>query len=60
MDSFVVLLALITPSGVTYEKIENPDYPTYLQCVDVGKAEATYRSNAATKVKFSCILQRPK
>jgi hypothetical protein len=54
------MTALITPSGVTYEKIENPDYPTYLHCVDAGKAEATYRSNPTTKVKFSCILKRQK
>jgi hypothetical protein len=60
MESFLVLLALVTPSGVTYEKIENPEYPTYQQCVNAGIAEAGYRSNRTTKVKFSCVAKRQK
>ena len=56
MEAFYVLLALITPSGVTYELMEM-DYPTYQQCVTAGIAEATYRRNRTTMVKFSCVTK---
>src|SRR5437016_10734072 len=59
MEAFYVLLALITPSGVTYQLMEM-DYPTYQQCVNAGIAEATYRRNRTTKVKFSCVMKNSK
>jgi hypothetical protein len=57
MEAFILLLALITPSGVTYERMEAPDYPTYLHCVNAGQAEAKYRRNRTTNVQFSCVTK---
>jgi len=47
MESFVVLLALITPSGVTHEKIKNPDYPTYLPGAAAAAPSRPTRSRVA-------------
>jgi hypothetical protein len=60
MGTFLVLFALITPSGVTFEKLESPEYPTYQHCVNAGIADASYRSNPTTKVKFACVVKNQK
>jgi hypothetical protein len=60
METFFVLLVLKTPLGVTQERMEIPDYPTYFHCVNAGKAEASYRRNRTTNAEFVCLRKDSK